>query len=82
MTKENVPFASLNLAFMPFDSQHEKIKQLVKRLRTLASIEEKGQTSYNGKDLNILDKIMERSCDETLRPEDIYEIERLIAKFL
>lgn len=60
----------------------DKIRELAKRLHTLVNMEENGKTNYTGQDLNILERVSERSCNETLTERDIYEIERLVAKFL
>jgi hypothetical protein len=59
-----------------------KVLELSKRLEQLTLLEDKDQTNYTGKDLNLLEKIVEKICDETITEEDILRIEKLIFKFL
>jgi hypothetical protein len=59
-----------------------KVLELSKRLNELTILEEKDQTSYTGKDLNLLEKIVEKICNETITEEDILNVEKLIFKFL
>jgi hypothetical protein len=79
----NMPLASLNSAFMNFSNIYdERVLELKKRLDTLTELEQEGKTSYTGADLNLIESCIERLCDENLKEEDLYEIERLIIKFL
>lgn len=59
-----------------------KVSELSKRLNELTILEDKDQTNYTGKDLNLLEKIVEKICNETITEEDILNIEKLIFKFL
>lgn len=79
----NIPLASLNSAFMNFSGFKDKrILELKDRLDTLTKLEQDGKTSYTGEDLNKIESCIEKLCDENLTEEDLYEIERIIIKFL
>lgn len=59
------------------------IIEYTKRLHTLVQLEEKGQTHYTGEELNILERISDKICnDEKLNERDLFEIEKLTIKYL
>lgn len=61
----------------------ERVVELTKRLHTLTQLEEKNQTHLNGEELNILDRIMDKMCnEEKLSERDLLEIERITLKYL
>jgi hypothetical protein len=64
------------------DSYQRKINGVAKALQLLTSMEEDGKTSYTGADLNVLESINEKICDETITNEDILRVEKLVFKFL
>lgn len=87
MKNLNVPYSCIYSAFisnikMDTNTLYKRVEELQKRLASLNQMELDGKTKYTGEDLNLLDEITNRLCEDNLKESDILEIERMMFKFI
>jgi len=71
---------------MPSTLEFERFKDIMERFETLTEMlaqqQVRKQTNYTGKDLNLLESISDKVCDSTIELKDVYELEKLVFRFM
>lgn len=66
--------------------EFERFKDIMERFETLTEMlaqqQVRKQTNYTGKDLNLLESISDKVCDSTIELKDVYELEKLVFRFM